>query len=157
MRLFGPGPHNVYEFDDDELREIDRAGRDAVRVAFTFHGVRMYKDAARFLTFKRTSTFPSATSSRGLASLKEVLRPDSRFPASRDDLVQTHGWKVIDLDDGRRAHASGILAGLPDRTFRSVSEVIRELDRRAVPTPAGAARYHEARKRTLHTNPLRIL
>jgi len=23
-RLFGPGPHNVYEFDDEELREIDR-------------------------------------------------------------------------------------------------------------------------------------
>src|SRR2546430_12194390 len=46
-RLFGPGPHNVYEFDDDELRSIDRAGQDAVRAAFTFHGVRMYKDAAR--------------------------------------------------------------------------------------------------------------
>jgi len=38
-RLFGPGPHNVYQFDDDdEMREIDRAGGDAVRAAFTFHG-----------------------------------------------------------------------------------------------------------------------
>src|SRR5438552_15464 len=69
-RLFGPGPHNVYQFDDRELREIDHAGGDAVRVAFTFHGVRMYSDAARFLTFKRTGAFPAAASSRGLSSLQ---------------------------------------------------------------------------------------
>ncbi len=126
-RLFGPGPHNVYEFDDDELRDIDRAGRDAVRAAFTFHGVRMYKDAARFLTFKRTGGFPAVTASRGRASLEEVLRPDARFPASRDDLLRAHGWKVVDLNERTRAHASVILSALPDRTFRSVSEVIRNL------------------------------
>src|SRR2546429_182853 len=72
-RLFGPGPHNVYQFDDEEMRAIDRAGGDAVRVAFTFHGVRMYTDAARFLTFKRTGAFPAATSARGLSSLESVL------------------------------------------------------------------------------------
>ncbi len=126
-RLFGPGPHNVYEFDDEELTSIDRAGRDAVRIAFTFHGVHMYKDAARFLTFKRTGAFPSATAARGLASLDEVLRPDARFPASREDLVRDHGWKVIDLDDRTRAHASRLLSSLPDRTFRGVEDVIRAL------------------------------
>ncbi|MGI0148475.1 MAG: DUF72 domain-containing protein [Thermoplasmata archaeon] len=41
-RLFGPGPHNVYQFDDVELREIDRATGDSIQSAFTFHGVRMY-------------------------------------------------------------------------------------------------------------------
>lgn len=126
-RLFGPSPHNVYEFDDDELRGIDRAGRDAVRAAFTFHGVRMYKDAARFLTFKRTGGFPAATASRGRASLEEVLRPDARFPASREDLLRAHGWKVVDLDDHTRAHASVVLSSLPDRIFRSVGEVVRDL------------------------------
>jgi uncharacterized protein YecE (DUF72 family) len=126
-RLFGPGPHNVYEFDDDELRKIDRAGGDSIRTAFTFHGVRMYKDAARFLTFKNTGVFPPATSSRGVASLEEVLRPDARFPAAREDLVRNHGWKVIDLDDRTRAHAAGLLATLPERTFSSVEEVVRAL------------------------------
>ncbi len=128
-RLFGPGPHNVYEFDDDELRSIDRAGQDAVRAAFTFHGVRMYKDAARFLTFKRTGTFPSATGQRGLASLAAVLRPDARFPTTKDDLVQEHGWKVFDFNERLRAHASVLLATLPDRTFRRLDEVVRELAR----------------------------
>lgn len=126
-RLFGPGPHNVYEFDDEELQAIDRAGRDAVRVAFTFHGVRMYSDAARFLTFKRTGAFPAATPARGLASLEAVLMPDARFPSSKDDLVQQHGWKLIDLDDQTRAHAHRLLSALPRQTFRSVGEVVQAL------------------------------
>src|SRR3972149_5739748 len=49
-RLFGKGDHTRYEFDDAELREIDRAGRDAIDGVVAFHGVRMYRDAARFLT-----------------------------------------------------------------------------------------------------------
>ena len=128
-RLFGPGQHNVYEFDDEELRSIDRAGQGAVRAAFTFHGVRMYKDAARFMTFKRTGTFPSATGQQGLASLTAVLRPDARFPTTKDDLVREHGWKVFDLSEHLRAHASVVLSALPDRTFRRLDEVVRELAR----------------------------
>src|SRR5438093_5973425 len=126
-RLFGPGPHNVYQFDDRELREIDHAGGDAVRVAFTFHGVRMYSDAARFLTFKRTGAFPAATPARGLSSLEAVLLPDARFPSSKDELVQQHGWKVIDLDDGARAHADRPLSPLPGQTFQTAREVVRPL------------------------------
>ncbi len=127
-RLFGPGPANVYEFDDEELRKIDVAGRDALRVAFTFHGVRMYKDAARFRTFKRTGTFPAATSARGLASLGEVLRPDARFPTSKADLVRDHGWKVFDRDDRNRMHAFEWLSVLPDRDFQSLNDVITALN-----------------------------
>jgi len=126
-RLFGPGPHNVYQFDDEEMRAIERAGGDAVRMAFTFHGVRMYTDAARFLTFKRTGVFPAATSARGLSSLEAVLLPDARFPSSKDELVQQHGWKVIDLDDGARAHADRLLSALPRQTFQSVGEVVQAL------------------------------
>src|SRR5256712_7693849 len=97
-RLFGPGPHNVYEFDDEELREIDRRGRDAVRVAFTFHGVRMYSDAARFLTFKRTGAFPQATPARGLSSLEAVPTPAARFPPSKGGLVPPPRWEAVALD-----------------------------------------------------------
>lgn len=126
-RLFGPGPHNIYQFDDRELREIDRAGGDAVRVAFAFHGVRMYQDAARYLTFKRTGEFPPATESRGLASLEGVLRPDARFPASKEDLVQGHGWKVFDVDESTRAHAAMLLERLPPRTYQDLNDVVSEL------------------------------
>lgn len=125
-RLFGPGPHNVYQFDDAELREIDRHGGDSVRTAFAFHGVRMYQDAARFLTFKRTGAFPPATASRGLQSLEEVLRPDARFPASKADLVKDQGWKVIDLDEATRVHARRILERLPARLYEDLADVLSE-------------------------------
>src|SRR5438552_651029 len=107
--------------------QASAAGGEAVRVAFTFHGVRMYSDAARFLTFKRTGAFPAATSSRGLASLEAVLIPDARFPSSKDDLVQRHGWKVIDLDDHTRAHANRLLSALPRQTLRSLGDVVQAL------------------------------
>jgi len=127
-RLFGPGPANVYQFDDAELRAIDRASGDAVRAAFTFHGVRMYTDAARFLTFKRTGTFPPATSARGPASLEEVLRPDARFPATREELEREHGWKVVALDDRTRVHAARLIENLPARSYTSLADVLSEIE-----------------------------
>lgn len=123
-RLFGRGTHNVWQFDDTELRAIDRATDTAKVVAYAFHGVRMYKDAARFLTFRRTGRFPPATDSTGLDSFAEVLAPDVRLPAARDDLVRDQGWKVFDLDRGTRAHVSEILVKLPDRVFSSVPEIL---------------------------------
>lgn len=126
-RVFGKGSHNLYEFTDQELRDLDRSGRDAVEVAFAFHGVRMYRDAARFLTFKRTGAFPQATSSVGLDSLAERLREDARFPAARADLMRDHGWKVIDLDPSTRVHAGRLLARLPPARFESVDAVVRAL------------------------------
>jgi len=132
-RLFGPGPSNAYQFDDREMREIDGSSGDAVRAAFTFHGVRMYSDAGRFLTFKRTGRFPPATSGTGLASLEEVLRPDARFPASRDELERDHGWKVIDLDDRTRAHALRLIETLPSRRFDTLEEMLAEIEIPALP------------------------
>lgn len=127
-RIFGKGSHNLYEFDDGELRELDRAGRDAVQVAFAFHGVRMYRDAARFVTFKRTGSFPRATGATGLDSLAERLGEDARFPATKADLVREHGWKVIDLDAGHRAHVERLLSLLPDRRFDRLSEVLQAVE-----------------------------
>ncbi len=127
-RLFGPGPANVYQFDDAELHAIDRASGDAVRAAFTFHGVRMYTDAARFLAFKRTGTFPPATSTRGPDSLEEVLLPDARFPATREELEREHGWKVVDLDDRTRVHATRLIETLPSRSYASLADVLSEIE-----------------------------
>lgn len=61
-RLFGKGYHTVYQFSDEELQEVHARGEDRGyrRALFTFHGVRMYADAGRFLTYARTGRFPSA-------------------------------------------------------------------------------------------------
>lgn len=67
-RLFGHGYHTVYQFSDDELEQISRrADRgDYRRALFTFHGVRMYSDAGRFLN-----------------QLVKELRPTAQAPGQR--------------------------------------------------------------------------
>lgn len=132
-RIFGKGEHNLYELDDEELREIDHVRGDAKTVAYAFHGVRMYKDAARFLTFRRTGSFPPATGATGLASLAEALRPDARFPAEREGLVRDHGWKVVDVTRDRRAHASDYLERLPAGTYRTLGGVLEALEASGAP------------------------
>ena len=128
-RMFGLGDGNRWEFTDDELVAARmRAERgDTARVMYTFHGIRMYKDAARFLTFVRTGKFPPTTRHTGLASLEEILREDVRFPATTAVLVDGHGWRVIDLAADRRIHAGALLKGLPPRTFASPEAVVAAL------------------------------
>jgi hypothetical protein len=133
-RLFGSGEHNLYEFDDEELQSIDRSSRDGKITAYAFHGVRMYKDAARFLTFRRTGAFPAAMRAVGLASLAEVLGPDAHFPANRETLLREHGWKVVDVTPEKRAHASEVLTALPSATYANLPEMLRALEARGALT-----------------------
>lgn len=126
-RVFGPGEGNTWQFDDREMTALARTGERAEVAAYAFHGVRMYTDAARFLAFRRTGTFPPATSSVGLDSLADVLGPDARFPASRDALVRDHGWKVFDVDRGTRAHVRAALEDLPGRTYESLDDLLRDV------------------------------
>jgi len=128
-RLFGHGEGNVYQFTDEELREINaKASRpEFERSILAFHGVKMYKDAARLKAFRSTGSFPSVTSSLGLESLREVLSEDQSFPASKTTLIERQGWKIVDLTLDRRVTATTMLAKLPDRQYLSVDEVLEAL------------------------------
>jgi len=128
-RLFGKGPRNVYEPTDEELRNIDRkASRGGHKtVAMSFHFVRMYKDAARLKAYKQTGKFPMVTKSTGLSSLQEVLREDAKFPSSRQELIRHQGWKLIDLTQNKRVHASYMLKKLPEKTYNNINEVVQTL------------------------------
>lgn len=129
-RLFGRGVHNIYQFDDDELREISRkAGTShSKRVMLSFHTVKMYEDAARLKHYHETGKFPQATGKAGIQSLEKVLREDPLFPASRDDLIAIHGWKIIDLTHDKRIRAAQLLSTLdPTRRYHTVDEVISNI------------------------------
>lgn len=154
-RVFGKGTYNAYQLDDTEMRQIDHVGREATSAAYAFHGVRMYKDAARFLTFRRTGLFPPATESVGLDSLAEVLTPDARFPATREDLLRDHGWKVIDLDEDQRVHADAYLARLPVATYRTLHEVLAAVGSSlALIEPRGThARFRSTETQSLQERP----
>jgi len=129
-RLFGKGPHNIYQPTDEELRKIDKKASKGAhkKVAITFHFVRMYKDAARFKTYRKTGKFPTVTRSTGVSSLREVLQEDAKFPSSKTELIQHQGWKLIDLTEDKRAHAAYMLEKLPEKTYNSLNEVVQTLE-----------------------------
>ncbi|WXG44358.1 MAG: DUF72 domain-containing protein [Promethearchaeati archaeon SRVP18_Atabeyarchaeia-1] len=128
-RLFGKGRHNVYQFDDKELKLIDEKVKKskAKKVVLSFHGLKMYIDAARFKVYNQTLGFPPVSKAVGLSSLREVLREDSRFPLTKGELIKDQGWKVFDSAASERIHASEILRELPEGTYRSLDEVITAL------------------------------
>ncbi len=129
-RLFGKGPHNIYQPTDEELRKIDKKASkgDHRKVAVSFHFVRMYKDAARFKIYKQTGKFPTVTKSTGLSSLTEVLREDAKFPSNKRELLRNQGWKLIDLTTDKRVHASHMLEKLPEKTYNSINEIVQTLE-----------------------------
>jgi len=128
-RLFGKGVHNLYQFDDQELELINRAASENKfeSSALSFHGVKMHTDALRLLTYRKSGKFPKVTRSVGADSLEDVMKEGSVFPASKTTLLVTQGWKVFDLTETKRVHASDLLQNLPDRTFKDVRDVIESL------------------------------
>ncbi len=128
-RLFGKGQHNLYQFTDDELAEIDQEAQNtqSKTVILSYHGARMNTDAVRFKRFKETGKFLPVTSYIGVDSAKAVLAEDTHFPASKAELKVEQGWKVIDLTPTRRVHLAEVLDSLPDKIYSNLDEVIHEL------------------------------
>lgn len=129
-RVFGKGKHNIYQFTDEELVEIDQKilKAESKRVLVSFHGIRMSRDAARFKKYKETGKFIPVTSYTGKESAITVLQEDAKFPSTRAELVNHQGWKVIDLTAEKRVHLSDLLVKLPEKTYTNVQEVVEELE-----------------------------
>lgn len=128
-RLFGHGAHNLYQFDDSELKQIDECikEKNPGKAYLSFHGARMYKDAARLKIYEKSGTFPKVTKAIGLASLRSVLEEDAKFPATKDELKEEQGWKVFDLTEQEHVHVGTLLGKLPDRKYGSIEDVIGAL------------------------------
>ncbi len=129
-RVFGKGKHNIYQFTDEELIEIDQKilKAETKRVLISFHGIRMSRDAARFKKYKETGKFIPVTSYTGKESAIAVLQEDAKFPSTKTELVNHQGWKVIDLTAEKRVHLSDLLYKLPEKTYMNVQEVVDQLE-----------------------------
>ena len=130
-RLFGKGLHNIYQFTDEELIEIDeKTNKPGVKiVALSYHGLRMNTDAARFVHYKKTGKFMPATPFTGVESIRAVLSEDANFPSSREELAVHQGWKVVDVTANRRVRLGELLSKISDKTFGSVDEVVTALEK----------------------------
>jgi uncharacterized protein YecE (DUF72 family) len=129
-RLFGLGKHNVYQPTDDELVEIDRmaSGGKSEKIVMSFHFVKMYKDAARFKTYKQTGQFPMITKSTGLDSLEDIMGEDAIFPSTKQELIRSQGWKIFDLTETERIRLMDLLEKLPEAIYNDLGEVVDGLE-----------------------------
>jgi len=127
-RLFGKGEENIYEFDDEELKEIAKkaSAPKFEKSILAFHGVRMYRDAGRVKSFIDKGHFPKITSGVGPDSIREVLSEDARFPTTRSRLLKDQGWKVFQ-DTGEVRKISAVIEKLPERGFSSLDDLLAEL------------------------------
>ena len=130
-RLFGRGEENVYEFDDNELKDIAAKASSPKfeRSILAFHGVRMYRDAARLKIYLDSGEFPSLTGQVGLDSLSEVLKEDTLFPTTKARLVKIQGWKLFDSTSTKRIRAGEVLVKLPEKEYRDFGDLRESLGR----------------------------
>ena len=128
-RLFGKGEKNIYQPTDQELKEIDIRAKTGKfkKVVLSFHSQRMYKDAGRLKIYKQTGKFPNVTNAIGLSSLREILKEGNIFPATKEQLIKYHGWKLFDYTKEKRVLAIKFLHKLPSREFQNVNQVIELL------------------------------
>jgi len=129
-RVFGKGEHNIYQFTDEELEEINQriVRAEAKKVLVSFHGIRMNTDAKRFRRYIETKTFIPVTAFTGIDSVKAVLQEDAQFPSTKTQLIKHQGWKVVDMTLDRRAHLSELLSKIPEKTYYSIQEVTKEME-----------------------------
>jgi uncharacterized protein YecE (DUF72 family) len=122
-RIFGKGEHNIYQPDDGELGQIHAYSERHEKAYVTFHGARMYSDAARLTAFERTGRFPAITPFLGAESLKSVLEEDSKFPATKQDLIRDVGWKLFDASEAKRMRVEEALRLIPEGVYGNVNDV----------------------------------
>ncbi len=124
-RLFGRGRNNIYQFDDQELIEINSKAEKAPskRVMLSFHGLKMYVDAARLKAYRMTGTMPPVTGKIGLESLVEVLAEDTTFPATKDEIIAKQGWKLFDHKPTKRMRVAEALKHIPNKKYQNLEEL----------------------------------
>jgi len=133
-RLFGRGYHNLYQPTDDELKSLDDLASGFNRAFLTFHGARMYSDAARLKTYRARGKFPSLTKAVGLDSLREVLAEDTVFPSMKAELSHSQGWKLYEAPGDKRVRVGEALSLLPDGIYSSLDEVLKALGEKGSPS-----------------------
>jgi hypothetical protein len=128
-RLFGKGEHNVYQFNDDELKGIENTIDDSKieKSILNFHNVRQYKDAARLKIYRKTGKFPKITYNTGIQSLVEVLKEDTIFPISKSKLIMSQGWKIFDWSENKRLRVKKIINVIPDRSYNNIIDLTQTL------------------------------
>lgn len=131
-RIYGKGYHTLWVLDDDEVIRIADLARKYAEENLVFlmgHGCRMYDDAIRIKTYIEDNYLLPIYPVKGLAAIRMAILENPKFPASKEDLIRLHGWKVVDISDKKRVRLSKILESIEDKTYNSIYDLLKEIKR----------------------------
>ncbi|MHA1277280.1 MAG: DUF72 domain-containing protein [Candidatus Helarchaeota archaeon] len=117
-RIFGKGRKNQWQFDDAEIQELHNRASDLPKTTYvTFHTQRQTHDAARMKAFDETGRLVSVSGAYGVNSVMLAVDEYQKYPITKQELLDAHGWKIIDISENRRVRANKLLRNLPDTEF----------------------------------------
>lgn len=128
-RLFGRGEHNLWQFTDQEIKNVNtKIVKQKARIAVVIaHTKKMYLDAARLKKHAEDGTFLRTTKKVGVEAVTEVLREDALFPCTKNQLILSQGWKVVDITLNRRERVSNVLKKIPNKTYKNLQTLEEHL------------------------------
>jgi len=131
-RLFGNGKQNMWQFDDREIQMLNDKVQNIRKqsdVVLSFHTMRMERDSARYQEFENNRKFIPVTDSTGLESFMSVIKEYNKFPISKKELLEAHGWKLFDLTNNKRIRVANYLNKLPNKQYQSFNSIKNQLSK----------------------------
>jgi uncharacterized protein YecE (DUF72 family) len=128
FRLHGLGKRlYYYQYDDKDLERLDeiahRYEKKARVVYVLFNNLAMFDDAARFVRYLSTGSFPRSGETGGLKPIEEIIER-TRFPVSKTELMRRVGWKLAEVNEHKQVRLEHLIASLPSHTYMNAEELI---------------------------------
>ncbi|MHA1376772.1 MAG: DUF72 domain-containing protein [Candidatus Helarchaeota archaeon] len=130
FRLFGSGVQNMWQFDDYEIQILNNKVQKIKKqsdVILSFHTMRMERDSARYQEYATNDKFIPATDSVGLESFMSVIKEYKKFPISKNEILENHGWKIVDITEKNRIRASNYLKNIPNKNYKTYQDIENEI------------------------------
>jgi uncharacterized protein YecE (DUF72 family) len=130
-RIFGLGEGNKYQFDDKEIKDLQKkfiqTNTNTKKLVVSFHTQRMVHDAARSKQYNDTGKFMNITGKYGLQSFLGAIEEYEKYPTTKNQLIVNHGWKIYDKNNYKREKMIDILKNIQNKTYKNRDELVKEI------------------------------
>ncbi|MCW4020187.1 MAG: hypothetical protein NWF14_03030, partial [Candidatus Bathyarchaeota archaeon] len=96
------------------------------QVYIFFNNLSMFEDARRFLTYLEHKRLPPLTATKGLESVRLLIRK-TMYPATKSTLIRKLGWRLVELEDGTQIRLAELLKNLPSKVYKNPYAVLKEI------------------------------
>lgn len=130
-RIFGLGEGNKYQFDDSEIKNLQKkfikTAGNTQKVVVSFHTQRMVHDAARSKQYNDTRKFINITGNTGLKSFLGAISEYKKYPITKNQLIANHGWKIYDINKNKREKMINVLKNIENKTYKNRDDLVKEI------------------------------